>query len=327
MFVSIVIPTYNNAAILRKTLCALGNQTYPGDQYEIIVVDDASTDGTDALFASPAPFGGAKYIRLPRNVGDAAARNVGVQATSGDILIFLDADNVPCRAFVEEHVKVHLQGTDVFVLGNSRMVKHLVSESQFIRYVDSRQIGARMARRRPPVDPSNLPYWAFQNANASLKREQWERVGGYDDTLTGYGGKDDELGYRLQQCGYRLVFARDAISCHIHRHTLNRACRNYFEMARSNYQIIKRKHPDFFERCPFKYLESVDMHRDSFRVVLSKVLVQSVLRRWVAHLLKKVADALDEASGVLLPSPAYQYILAFYYLQGVRARAKLVHRE
>lgn len=46
MFVSICIPTYNNAAILRRTLYALGKQTYPGDQYEIVVVDDASTSGT-----------------------------------------------------------------------------------------------------------------------------------------------------------------------------------------------------------------------------------------------------------------------------------------
>ncbi|GAJ15187.1 unnamed protein product, partial [marine sediment metagenome] len=83
---------------------------------------------------------------------------------------------------------------------------------------------------------------------------------------------------------------------------------------------IKRKYPNFFERSPLKYLESADTQRDSVRVVLGKVLVQSMLRKRVAHWLKKIANDLDGASRVQLPSLVYQYVLASYYVQGVKAR-------
>jgi glycosyltransferase involved in cell wall biosynthesis len=98
--VSIIIPTYNRRATLERALQSIYAQTY--DDYEIIVVDDASTDGTAAwLQADPR----LKVIVLPSNRGAAAARNVGIAAAQGDLMAFLDSDDEWVYDYLEKQVQ------------------------------------------------------------------------------------------------------------------------------------------------------------------------------------------------------------------------------
>ena len=89
MLVSIVVPTYNRAALLDRTLASIVAQSY--SDWECIVVDDGSTDGTEAVVAKYAP--GVQYVRQT-NAGPAAARNRGLERARGDALMFLDSDDV-----------------------------------------------------------------------------------------------------------------------------------------------------------------------------------------------------------------------------------------
>ena len=88
--VSVVIPTYNRKDMLREALNSLAQQTYPTDRFEIIVVDDGSTDGTDQIAAVAFPFT-LRYF-WQTNQGDATARNLGARQSQADILVFLDDD-------------------------------------------------------------------------------------------------------------------------------------------------------------------------------------------------------------------------------------------
>ena len=114
--VSIIVPSYNNSEALTLTLIAFNCQTYPSNNYELIVVDDGSSDGTEALVNSFQASYRLRYIKQ-RNMGRSKARNHGIRIAMGEIIIFNDADGIPCPDFVAEHVKYHQSDECCVVIG------------------------------------------------------------------------------------------------------------------------------------------------------------------------------------------------------------------
>src|SRR6266478_6433177 len=98
-YATVVIPTYNRLPILRKCLAALQAQTAPATDYEILVIDDGSSDGTEAYLAEMAEAGTLRYVRQ-ENRGIAVTRNVGVREARGQLIIFVDSDIVVTPGFV-----------------------------------------------------------------------------------------------------------------------------------------------------------------------------------------------------------------------------------
>ncbi len=86
--ISVVIPAFQASASIERCLAAVARQTLPPEQYEVIVVDDGSTDDT----ANRASRCGARVVRLLRNQGPAQARNAGLAAARGEIVVFTDSD-------------------------------------------------------------------------------------------------------------------------------------------------------------------------------------------------------------------------------------------
>ncbi|HEX3596477.1 MAG TPA: glycosyltransferase family A protein, partial [Polyangiaceae bacterium] len=103
---SVVMPTYNRKARLLRVLSALGRQTADTKHFEVVIVDDGSTDGTsDAVRATSHPF--ALRLLQQKNGGPARARNTGVDAASGKLILFLDDDVEPLPELVGEHLSSH----------------------------------------------------------------------------------------------------------------------------------------------------------------------------------------------------------------------------
>jgi GT2 family glycosyltransferase len=209
---SVVIPTYNRADGLRRCLNSLAAQLRP-PPFEIIVVDDGSTDATAELlsgYRSPFPL---RTYRTER-AGAAGARNCGAAVAEGDHLLFVDDDVRADPELLAAHSTAQRQEEDAVIMGP--MVApgdaRLSSWARWEQDVIDKQYRAMVGDQWRPTPRQ------FFTANASLPRLRFEESGGFDIRFK--RAEDVELGYRLRRLGLRFVFRRDAIVTHHPRRTL-----------------------------------------------------------------------------------------------------------
>jgi glycosyltransferase involved in cell wall biosynthesis len=206
--VSVVVPTYNRLPRLKCVLAALEDQTFPRDDYEIVIVSDGSTDGTDD-YVRRAAERGALTFGTQANEGPAAARNHGVALARGDLVLFVDDDVVATPQLVAEHVASHDRaGRDAIVIGpmltppDFRM-RPWVHWEQAMLY---KQYEALTAGRFAPT------FRQFYTGNASLPRARFTAAGGFDTRFR--RAEDVELAYRLDRDGIAFVWNPYAVGLH-----------------------------------------------------------------------------------------------------------------
>jgi glycosyltransferase involved in cell wall biosynthesis len=199
MDLSVVIPTYNQAELLAECLRSLMNQTLPAAAYEIIVVDDGSTDQTQIVlnqYAKNQPP--LAVIRFPSNRGRSAARNAGIARASASLVVFVDSDVIVRSDFLQWHWQTHRQhGPGIL----SRGPVVLTSD-------------VRMAMEGPVPRILTSPAY-LDTANAAIPQTALLQAGLFDEAFPGYGWEDFELGLRLQRLGIRRVFCRQAVAFHV----------------------------------------------------------------------------------------------------------------
>lgn len=200
---SVVVTTYNRATILAKCLDALLHQD-GNPSYEVLVVDDGSTDETPAMLdALMAEHPRLRVYRQP-NGGRASARNSGIREARGEYLCYVDSDVFVAPGFVKAHLDAHAafkpngKHMDCFVQGLSVNIDALS---------DAYQVAV------PPFDPSRA---FFDTKNVSLRRRWLDEVGGFDTGFVEYGWEDLEIGVRLKEKGLTIVRSRDAYGFHFH---------------------------------------------------------------------------------------------------------------
>jgi glycosyltransferase involved in cell wall biosynthesis len=224
--ISVVIPAFQASANIERCLAALARQTLPREQYEIIVVDDGSSDDT----ASRASRCGARVLRLVRNQGAARARNAGVAAARGEIVVFTDSDCEPTSGFLAA-LTTPLRDSRVAAskgvyLSNQRaLVARFVQLEYESRY--------RHTAAQPSVD-------FIDTYAACYRRADLLRSGGFDPRFRGC--EDQELSFRLANAGLYMRFAPDARTYHRHADTLGAYVRKKFHIARWKVAVL-RKHP------------------------------------------------------------------------------------
>ena len=205
MDASIIIATYNRKDLLATCLRCLDAQDHPSRNYEVIVVDDGSSDGSVEMVKDwPARYN-LRCIAAGHQ-GPGPARNLGVTKATGDIVIFLDSDAFASASFVSEHVKSHRQaGKPVFVDGPAVYVRGQAA-------IDNPPLISREIRLLAFLDFFGVP---FVSVNVSCPREDFLRVGGFDPRFgKAYGYEDTELGVRLRLAGLGNVRNRSAYVLH-----------------------------------------------------------------------------------------------------------------
>jgi GT2 family glycosyltransferase len=230
-FVSVVVVTYNRGDIINSCLKSLKVQDYPKDRYEIIVVDDGSSDNTVKL----AHAQGVKVIQHYANKGIPFARNTGLAAASGELIAYIDDDAVADTKWLEYLVQP-FSSPDVVASGGRTYAYKTNRFSE--RYLEAVGYG-----NPAPLDfgKSKNPFWRFlvyikgmfslvTNAtiptevqavfglNCAFRTSALREIGGFDETLK--ADEDSEISTRLRQTGARIIFVPKALIRHRHRESL-----------------------------------------------------------------------------------------------------------
>jgi GT2 family glycosyltransferase len=239
---SIVIPTKDRAAALARTLDALDAQRVTDAQVEAIVVDNGSSDETVAQFRDRAT--GPVPIRLIEHPdgGPAAARNAGVAAGRGEVLLFLGDDTEPADTrLLQAHLDLHAsQPEDSYgVLGRITWSPH-APVTPFMRWLENGGPQFHYAEiSAGAVDPASY----FYSSHVSIKRALFERVGGFDERFPTAAVEDTEFGVRLSDAGLELDYHPELLVLHDHPTTPAQSLRRSVAVGRSA-ALYNRLRPD-----------------------------------------------------------------------------------
>ena len=238
--ISVVIPTFNRLEILPRVLEALAAQTIGAEAFEVIAVNDGSTDGTEGYLAGHrAPF--ALRGLSQANAGPAAARNRGVREAQGDLVVFLGDDTVPEPTFLERHAEAHRErsGRKIAVLGYTTWPTER-RVTPFLHHINEYglQFGYELIGDREAV-----PFNFFYTSNISLPRAAFDEAGGFDTTFPDAAWEDIELSYRLSRAGYVIVYEPRAVVRHHHDITFASFRRRQERSGRAA-AIFYGKHPE-----------------------------------------------------------------------------------
>jgi glycosyltransferase involved in cell wall biosynthesis len=203
---SVVVPTYNSAAVLPGLLDGFGAQTLAPERFEVILVDDGSCDSSEAIVAGHRrthPGLGLRWYRQDHALGG-AARNRGIAESRAPIVLFLDSDMVPFSGLLHHHLVMHRRHPEpeVAVLGRvstGRRYVELVSP-------DGEDAAVRLAAR------GQLSPIAFASGNVSLKRDWLAENGLFRPGLPCL--QDVDLALRLAEKGLTLLYCAEACALH-----------------------------------------------------------------------------------------------------------------
>lgn len=239
---SVVIPTYRRPALLRRCLTALDGQTVPREQFEVVVVDDGSRDQTADVLAAFEDR--VRAFVQPQNAGPAAARNTGIRAAYGEIVLFLDDDVAAAPDLLATHLELHRAAGDPLlgVLGRVDWDPAL-SVTPFMHWLDRSglQFGYDTWLVEGPVEP---PYAAFYTANVSVPRALLLDSGGFDERFPYAAFEDMELAFRLADRGFHLDYRPSARAFHIRAMDLRGFARRMQRVGESA-ELMRRAAPEF----------------------------------------------------------------------------------
>jgi glycosyltransferase involved in cell wall biosynthesis len=228
---TIQLCTYNRAALLERVLDACFEQTIPASSYEVVVVNDGSTDGTAQTLERLAKRATCALVVVEQpNAGLAAGRNAGIARARGDRIIFIDDDVLPLPNFVEEHLRSHASHLQAIVRGGA--------------------INVESFDELPP------PVWSIKNysgnyfwtTNVSVPLDTIRTIGGFNEAFSEYGWEDIDVGLRLRACKVRAVFNPRALVYHYKPRPSSAQVPGMIEQARAQARTavtLARLHPEW----------------------------------------------------------------------------------
>ncbi len=315
-FVSVIIPTYNRKVVLKKCLSALLGQTYPSNRYEIIVIDDGSTDETDEMVSRlieehRLEKQSTKLIyEWHEHSCAAAARNRGIRKARGDLVILLDSDIVTLPDFIEAHVLAR-HDSDNTPAEDTLPHNWNVSEDKAIvhgRVIYTEDLDNPTSTKKRISDISMA---FFASGNVSIARKWLLEAGLFDEDFIEYGWEDLELGQRLKKLGLRVVRSDGPAGYHLkYEFSVAKlpAIRGREHQRGRMAVVYYRKHPTFSVRM------STTMTRPFYWLVGLLTLGGWPDRPSTVRLI----DWLDRRGWRALLGVLLQIMIYYWYIQGIK---------
>lgn len=279
---SVILCTYNRRDVLAQSLPYWFAQTGVDDDFELVIVNDGSTDGTaDLLDSTHFPV---RHVRVDQpNGGLADARNAGLAAASGELMLLVNDDTLPFPDMVARHIAAHRArpGEKLVVLGTfEQPADHL--DNALMRYLES----SNEVFCYPSMTPGGLHDWTrFWTCNVSVPAEAMAAVGPYDVSFRHYGCEDTDLGYRLHRAGYRVLYDPTVRAHHLHFMDFDEIRRRANTVARAWVRFF-RKHPATLEHPDWRWVTALHAQGIESTVVdhLPQLAVWEAAARTLAEL-------------------------------------------
>ncbi len=227
--VSVIVPAYNSAKTIENCIEALLLQDYPKELYEVIIVDDGSTDSTAKKIRN-FPI---KYI-WQENSGPASARNRGAAASKGEIILFTDSDCVPEVNWISEMLKP-FKNMDVAAVKGAYLTRQQSIIARFAQIEFEERF--EMLRKAESID-------MVDTYSAGFLKNIFSKMAGFDTSFPAANNEDTELSYRMSNLGFKMVFNPSAIVYHLNhpdsikRYAKIKFWRGYWRV------VVYKKYPD-----------------------------------------------------------------------------------
>lgn len=243
---SIIIPTYNRADVLARTLRQLAMMDYPDDRYEVIAVDNSSDASPEVVEEAGRTYGCAiRLLRSPERL-PAIKRNQGLAMATGEYALFLNDDLWVEPDFLREHARTHAMyaGEPVAVVGYVEQSPEMPYSPFLEAYLPFAYYEMKDWADQP------VSYRYFWSMNLSLPRQEMLARGlVFHEDWAEIGHEDVELGYRWTKAGRRVIYNPRARGDHYHPHTLDSACRLQESIGRGLRDLERLiPEPDLLER-------------------------------------------------------------------------------
>ena len=268
--ISIIIPCYNSAATIKKTIENVRESMRfcKSQEYELIIVNDGSSDGLIELLRNEQNL---LLINHDKNKGLSAARNTGVRKSAGALIIFLDSDIYIQEDWVFKMLNI-IQNNNIIGATGTLSPTPNKRLTLLEKYLFSKYRGHQVKSQDTPLD-----YKSFVFSNTIIEKTALYKAGLFDESLKYYGGEDTELEIRLNKL-YPNQF-RKCHACGIHDagKTLKEYLMNVFEYGKYNFIKIAKIHPDYKNDLGYTFVLSwkgkIIFNKANSKIVTSLMLI------------------------------------------------------
>ncbi len=225
---SIIIPTYNRVSLLKKLVDSISNLGQSSEEYEIIIVNDGSTDETNSYLDGLEHESNIKVVHQ-ENAGPTTARNSGAKVASGEILVFVDDDcTVPSDWLTS--IENSLVKNSAALIGGAN--KNLVDEKITSRVYQ--QINAYFQNKRNSV--TGKASYLMTN-NMACWKSTFEKYSGFDERFS-IGGEDREFAIRLINAGEKVVYEPGLFINHYHSFSFISFLFQFYRFGRGSHLLF-----------------------------------------------------------------------------------------
>lgn len=267
MEISVIIPTHNRASLLEKSLSKIFSSNFPKNKYEVIVIDDGSTDNTD-LICKSIKEKNFKYIKQ-KKAGQGVARNKGIEIAQGKIILFGQDDIFITKNFLLEHYNFHQKNPKKnyaclgLILWDPELEVNEIMKWNTNEITLFGKFGGHQFAYNQLKDKKQANYNYFYTSNLSLKKEIFIN-NKFDPWFDGYGWEDIELGYRLtKKENLKLFYNSQAVVYHHHPMNLEDFKQRMIQIG-SAIHLFKQKHPE------------VNVFPSSKKIIIFKIITSKI---------------------------------------------------